>query len=191
MTARERRPIELLSLHDDLNSAGHAWHTDLLSFAVVPASGSTARVLGIPEGAAVYAIERLRSARNVPVALMRHEVPVSVVLFTREDLEQRGLYEILRSHDAEPRATSETIGARAATVTEARILKESPGAALLTMQRSAYDKHGMIVEYGRHVYRPSLCTFQVTLTSSQVAYGNPLEAWTLPVSGFLSFRPFS
>jgi hypothetical protein len=21
--------------------------------------------------------------------------------------------------------------------------------------------------------------------------GNPLEAWTLPVSGFLSFRPFS
>ena len=167
MTARKRHPIELLSLHDDLNSAGHGWHTDLLSFAVVPASGSTARVLGIPEGAAVYAIERLRSARNIPVALMRHEVPASVVSFTREDLEQRDLYEILRSHDAEPRATSETIGARAATVAEARILKESPGAALLTMRRTAYDEHGRTVEHGRHVYRPSLCTFQVTLTTAK------------------------
>ncbi|MFY9929269.1 MAG: UTRA domain-containing protein, partial [Streptosporangiaceae bacterium] len=168
VTARGRRPIELLSLRDDLNSAGHGWHTDLLSFGVVTAAGSTARVLGIPEGAAVYAIERLRYARNVPVALMRHEVPAAIVSFTREDLEQRGLYEILRSHDAEPRATSETIGARAATVAEARILEEFPGAALLTMQRTAYDEHGRTVEHGQHVYRPSFCTFQVTLTSSEV-----------------------
>jgi DNA-binding GntR family transcriptional regulator len=166
VTARGRRPVELLGLRDDLNSTGHGWHMDLLSFAVVTASASTARVLGIPEGATVYAIERLRYARNVPVALMRHEVPASLVSFIREDLEQRGLYEILRSHDAEPRATSETIGARAATVAEARMLEEFPGAALLTMQRTAYDQYGRTVEHGLHVYRPSFCTFQVTLTSS-------------------------
>jgi GntR family transcriptional regulator len=165
MTARASRPIELFSLRDDLNSAGHGWHTDLLSFAVVTASASTARVLGIPEGAAVYAIERLRYTHNVPVALIHHEVPASVVSFTREDMEQRGLYEILRSHDAEPRATNETIGAQAATAAEARILQESPGGALLTMQRTAYDEHGRVVEHGLHLYRPSFCIFQFTLTS--------------------------
>ncbi len=65
VTARVRRPIELASLYDDLNIAGHEWHTGVLSFAVVTASGSTARALSIPEGAAVYAIEGLRYARNV------------------------------------------------------------------------------------------------------------------------------
>ncbi len=168
-----RRPgqpaAELVSLREDLNGAGRGWRTGLLSFAVVPASGSIARVLGILPGATVYAIERLRYERHVPVAVMRHEVPASVASFTREDLEQRGLYEILRSHDAEPRATSETIGARAATVGEARMLAESPGAALLTMQRSVYDEHGRTVAHGLHSYRPAVFTFHVTLTSSDPA----------------------
>jgi DNA-binding GntR family transcriptional regulator len=52
---------------------------------------------------------------------MRHEVPASIVTFTKEDLERRGLYDILRSHGAAPQIVSETIGARAATAAEARI----------------------------------------------------------------------
>ena len=75
VTARVRRPVELASLYDDLNSAGHQWHTRVLSFAVVTASGSTARALSIPPGAAVYAIERLRYARNIPVASIRYKSP--------------------------------------------------------------------------------------------------------------------
>jgi hypothetical protein len=59
---------------------------------------------------------------------------------------------------------SETIGARAATAVEARILKETRGAPLLTMERTAYDKHGRGVEHALHVYRASLCTFEVTRT---------------------------
>jgi hypothetical protein len=42
---------------------------------------------------------------------------------------------------------SETIGARAVTAVEARILKETRGAPLLTMERTAYDKHGRGVEH--------------------------------------------
>jgi hypothetical protein len=53
--------------------------------------------------------------------LIRHEVPASIVTFTKEDLERRGLYDILHSHGAAPRIVSETIGARAATAVEARI----------------------------------------------------------------------
>ena len=96
MIARVCRPVELASLYDDLNIAGREWQTRVLSFAVLTASGSIAHALSIPEDAAVYAVKRLRYARDVPVALMRHEVPASIVTFTHEDLEQRGLYEILR-----------------------------------------------------------------------------------------------
>ena len=121
MTAKVRRPIELASLYDDLNTAGRDSRTSVLSFTIVKASASTARALSIPEGVAVYAVERLRYVRNIPLALMRHEVPASIVTFTVKDLEKRGLHEILRSHGAAPRIVSETIGARAATAAEARI----------------------------------------------------------------------
>ena len=166
VTAKVRRPIELASLYDDPNTAGRDSRTSVLSFTIVKASDSTARALGIPDGVAVYAVERLRYVRNIPLALMRHEVPASIVTFTEKDLEKRGLHEILRSHGAAPRIVSETIAARAATAPEARILKETRGAPLLTMERTAYDEHGRAVEHGLHLYRASLCTFEVTQTSS-------------------------
>jgi GntR family transcriptional regulator len=166
VAAKVRRPVELTSLYDDLNSAGREPHTTVLSFEVVEASDATAHALGIPEGVAVYAIERLRYAGDKPLALMRNVVPASVVTLTKEDLESRGLYEILRTNAAAPRIASETIGARAASAAEARMLKESRGAPLLTMERTAYDDHGRAVEHGEHIYRASLYTFELTLTSS-------------------------
>ena len=97
---------------------------------------------------------------------MRHEVPASIVTFTEKDLEKRGLHEILRSHGAAPGSSARRSGARAATAAEARILKETRGAPLLTMERTAYDEHGRAVEHGLHLYRASLCTFEVTQEGS-------------------------
>jgi DNA-binding GntR family transcriptional regulator len=42
---------------------------------------------------------------------------------------------------------TQVIGARAAAATEARILHEKRGAALLTMTRTAWDAGGQILEY--------------------------------------------
>ncbi len=128
VTAKVRLPVELTSLYDDLNAARLEPHTRVLSFAVAEASDATAHALSIPERVAVYAIERLRFTGDTPLALMRNEVPAAVVTLTKDDLESRSLYEILRSHGAAPRIGSETIGARAATAAEARILKDTRGA---------------------------------------------------------------
>jgi DNA-binding GntR family transcriptional regulator len=166
VTDRARRPIELAGLYDDLDTAGSGWRTSVLSFAVVEASGRTADALGILEGAAVYAIERLRRARNVPLALMRYQVPASIATFSRDDLERQGMHEILRRHGAAPQVTREKVGARVATAAEARILNEAHGALLLTMERTAYDADGRAVERGLHVYRASLFKFDVIETSS-------------------------
>jgi GntR family transcriptional regulator len=46
------------------------------------------------------------------------------------------------------------LGARAATTKEASELEEDRKAALLTMERVAYDDHGAAVEYGKHMLPP-------------------------------------
>jgi len=57
----------------------------------------------------------------------------------------------------------QTIGARAATTEEAARLDEEEGAALLTMQHTAYDDTGRPVEYGTHLYRASRYAFDFQL----------------------------
>jgi DNA-binding GntR family transcriptional regulator len=58
---------------------------------------------------------------------------------------------------------SQVVGARAATTAEARLLAESRGAPLLTMRRTAYDDAGRVVEFGDHVYRASVYSFEFVL----------------------------
>jgi GntR family transcriptional regulator len=57
----------------------------------------------------------------------------------------------------------QTVGARIAAPEEAERLGEPEGAALLTMQRTAYDDTGRAVEYGSHVYRASRYSFDFQL----------------------------
>jgi DNA-binding GntR family transcriptional regulator len=61
------------------------------------------------------------------------------------------------------RVAHQRIGARLARAEEARLLEEAPRAALLTMQRTAFDDVGVPVEFGRHVYRASRYDFETTL----------------------------
>jgi DNA-binding GntR family transcriptional regulator len=162
---RVRRPIELTSLFDDLTKANQTPSTDVLSFEVEQAAGRIAHALAVPEGTEVYSIERLRYSEGQPLALMRNHVPVQIVELTADLLRERGLYQILRARGIVPRIASQTIGARVARGREAKILAESRGAPLLTMVRTAHDEMGRAVEYGDHVYRASLYSFELTLTS--------------------------
>ena len=74
-----RRPVELSSLYDDLTKAGRVPATTVLSVEVRPASDTVAQALGIPDGAEVTRIERVRWADGEPLALMRNDVPVEVL----------------------------------------------------------------------------------------------------------------
>lgn len=160
-----RRPVELSSLYDDLYSAGKRPRTDVLSFATEEPSELVAQALGVSLESKVYAFERLRYAGDEPLSIMRNWVPVDVVDLDADALRERGFYQILRTSGITLKIASESIGGRAARAAEARLLNEKPGAPLLTMTRTAYDETGRAVEYGSHVYRASLYTFEITLTS--------------------------
>ena len=161
--SRVRRQVELTSLYDDLHRAHRQPRTEVLSFATITAPPEVALALNLAAGTDVVAIERLRYAEDEPLALMHNYLPAGLADITPQRLADRGLYQLLREGGVQMRIADQTIGARKATTTEARLLDEPRGAPLLTMARTAYDHAGHAVEYGSHVYRASRYSFELTL----------------------------
>jgi GntR family transcriptional regulator len=160
-----RRPLGLTSLYEDLAESGQRPQTRVLTNEIVPASSAVAQALELEEGADVVHLVRLRTAGDQPIAKLINYLPVELVELPTDDVERRGLYELLRSAGVRLHSATQTIGARKATAEEARLLNEARGAALLTMQRNAYDDHSRPVEHGSHVYAASRYSFQTQLLS--------------------------
>jgi DNA-binding GntR family transcriptional regulator len=157
-----RRSVELTSLYEDLARAGEAPTTTVLSLERVPAPADIAGELDISEGEEVVVLRRLRRSRGEPLALMTNYLPGRFHP-TEEELTGRGLYQYLRAQGVHLRVAHQRIGARLARAEESRLLEEPPRAALLTMERTAFDDQGAAVECGRHVYRASRYDFETTL----------------------------
>jgi DNA-binding GntR family transcriptional regulator len=157
-----RRSVELTSLYDDLARAGEAPTTEVLALDRVPAAADVAEELDVPVGEEVVVVRRLRRSHGEPLALLTNHLPGRFSP-TVEELTELGLYQYLRVRGVHLRVAHQRIGARLARSEEARLLEEPPRAALLTMQRVAFDDKGDPVELGRHVYRASRYDFETTL----------------------------
>ncbi|MDN3249639.1 GntR family transcriptional regulator [Streptomyces sp. DSM 42143] len=158
-----RRPLELSSLYDDLEAAGQGPTTRVVRNEDVPAPADVAAALGVAEGGEVTVLERLRLTHGQPVALLCNYLPAGLLDLDSARLESTGLYRLLRASGITLHSARQTVGARTATGEEAARLDEKEGAALLTMQRTAYDDTGRPVEYGTHVYRASRYAFDFQL----------------------------
>jgi DNA-binding GntR family transcriptional regulator len=160
-----RRPVELTSLYDDLRASRKDPRTEVLSIDKVPATDAVAHALGLEDGEDVLALERLRYADGQPLAVMRNWLPPGLVELDGGRLERAGLYQLMRSAGINLHLASQTIGARAASGPEARLLQASKGEPLLTMQRTTYNENGQPVELGDHLYRASLYSFEIVLVT--------------------------
>ncbi|MFJ2812882.1 GntR family transcriptional regulator [Streptomyces sp. NPDC091279] len=158
-----KRPLELSSLYDDLESAGQGPSTCVLRNERAPASADVAAALGIAEGGEVVVLERLRSTHGQPMAYLCNYLPAALLDLDTARLEATGLYRMLRTAGITLHSARQTVGARSAAPEEATRLDEEPGAAVLTMQRTAYDDTGRAVEYGAHIYRASRYSFDFQL----------------------------
>lgn len=158
-----RRSLQLSSLHDDLTREGQRPSTKLLSLTHTEASADIAAAMNLPAGEPVIQIVRLRSAMEQPIAKMTNFLPAGLVEVSAEALESRGLYDLLRAAGIHLHSATQVIGARSAYAAEARLLGESRSAALLTMQRTTYDDHGAVVEYGNHIYAATRYSFSMSL----------------------------
>ncbi|BDZ40365.1 GntR family transcriptional regulator [Microbacterium suwonense] len=159
------RQVELTSLYEDLRSTQHDPATQVLTHDVRPATDDVAEHLGIPVGSPVLYMRRLRSTDGIPVAVMENYLPEGLTDISRAQLEEQGLYQILRSRGVTIRVAKQRIGARSEHGDEAELLDVDRGSPLLTMQRTAYDAAGSAVEFGTHCYRPDMYSFETTLVA--------------------------
>jgi DNA-binding GntR family transcriptional regulator len=161
---RMKRPMELTSLFDDLTRSDQKPGTRVLERALVPAPAPVAERLGVATGTEVLHLERLRSARAKPLALLRNWLPAGLApALSREALETRGLYELMRGTGVHLRVATQRIGARGASAPESRLLGLRRGAPLLTMERVAYDGSGGAVEFGSHAYNAETYSVEMTV----------------------------
>ncbi len=158
-----RRNVELTSLYDDLRRSGRQPTTRVLHIGRETAPDHVAGQLSLASGSQVTRVDRLRLTGDQPLAVMCNYLPDDFDEMDAAQLESGGLYEYLRHRGVHIRIAHQRIGARPATPKEASLLKERAGAPLLTMQRTAFDDVGRAVEYGSHVYRPEMYSFEVTL----------------------------
>jgi len=159
-----KRPMDLTSLFDDLARSDQRPGTQVLARDVVPAAAAVAERLGLAAGSQVLHIERLRTARAEPLAVMRNWLPADLApVLTAEALESRGLYELMRGTGVHLRIATQRIGARRATAAEGRLLAVRKGAPLLTMERVTYDGSGRAVELGSHAYNAEAYSIEMTV----------------------------
>jgi GntR family transcriptional regulator len=163
------RDVELTSLYDDLAAAGQAPATQVIRNEVTHASDRVAAALQLPERALVNSLQRIRMADGEPIALMHNYLPAALVHLSIEMLEQHGLYELLRASGIRMSSATQRMCAKNASAAEARTLGETRGAALLTMERIAYDDTGRPVEFGQHLYRASRYAFTTSLPRAESA----------------------
>ncbi|MGB4135253.1 MAG: GntR family transcriptional regulator [Microbacterium sp.] len=159
------RQVELTSLYDDLQSAHHEPGTQVLAHEVIPADDVVAEALGIPPGTPVLRLRRRRSTDGVPVAVMENHLPAPLTDITVEQLESRGLYQILRARGVAISVAKQKIGARRAEADEHELLDIDTGGPVLTMERVSFDQSGAAVEFGHHCYRPDMYSFATTLVA--------------------------
>lgn len=158
------RDERLTSLNDDLAKAGKVPGTRLLEFVPVKitdddlADAIDADLNDIE----LIKIRRLRLADDMPLAILTNYLPQRYGI-TAEDLQQRGLYDCLRTLGVNLKIAHQRINARLMTDEEAALLDEQPPAACLTTERIAYDDTGAFVEFGRHVYRSEHYSIQSSL----------------------------
>ncbi|MBT2515197.1 GntR family transcriptional regulator [Arthrobacter sp. ISL-30] len=163
VSSQVRRPLELSSLYDDLTNNGKQPTTEVLSFSHEEADQPTLATLQLPAGSKVYHFTRLRKVGGKPLALMENWVRDDITKIDAETLSSEGLYAVLRRGGVNFRLASQRIGAMVANDYQAPLLETAMGSALVTMERTAVDDTGRMVETGHHVYRGDSYSFEMTL----------------------------
>lgn len=159
------RQVELTSLYEYLMNSHHEPSTSVITHSMVPATELVATSLGVSLGSDVVYMRRRRSTDGVTVAILENYLPPEFFDITTEQLEDRGLYQILRGRGVTIQIAQQKIGARRARGDEAEILDIDKGGPVLTMERVAFDNAGRAIEFGHHCYRPDMYSFATTLVA--------------------------
>ena len=161
------------TIEAQLAALGFESERQILGFAFVPAPAKVAEVLGVD---VVLEIKRLNLARRSvadkkspgdPFARVTVWCPEHLgARLSRRQVEASPLYELI---DVPLGGATQTIGASAASVADARLLAIPVGSPVLVCERVTRDREGKPVLFSEHVFPGHLTEFSVELPYAEAS----------------------
>ncbi|HEX3662904.1 MAG TPA: GntR family transcriptional regulator [Acidobacteriaceae bacterium] len=151
----EKDITHLCGFTAEMRALGIKASSRVLESETVSASPETAAQLGIPVGAPVFRLRRLRLADGLPVAVEQIQIPSAHFPgINGMDFSRLSLYQTLRTrYGIRVSRADEILEARAASNREAELLDIQPRASLLVISRTLWSADGLPVETAHSVYR--------------------------------------
>ena len=143
------------SFTNDMRARGLDPGARVISVRERPASSLVATQLQLDEGAPVIALNRVRTASGVPIAVEHTHLSAARFPGLAELMgDDQSLYAILSEHwSVEVATASHRVSAIALEDTDAALLDVPEGLPSFLVERAAYDASGGAIEWGRSRYR--------------------------------------
>jgi GntR family transcriptional regulator len=172
-------PNALLSFHQLAASRRLAAGARPLRSEVRPATISESELFEVAPGAALFALERLRTLDGLPVAVDHSLVPLAIAPELPEvDWAVESLYARLAAAGHAPVRADYAVEAQGADAPTAAALSLADGAPVLVAESLAHSAAGRVVDAGRIVYLGDRYRFRSTLLA--YAPAGPARGATRP-----------
>jgi len=165
------RPVERdlgspLSFSEDMRSRGMRPSSMRLGWGRVRPNEDEQEALGIGPDDSVYALERLRLADDIPMAIERAVMPESLALAVEGQLDTGSLHEAFQRIGRVPSRAHAEVTARKATRRERDLLELPSTAIVICERRTIFDQDGKPLERTVTRYASARYSFQAVLVRS-------------------------
>jgi GntR family transcriptional regulator len=163
----ERVPWDFQRLRgftEEMLSRGFVPSARVLSIDKMTPDTGVAQALGLARDQKVYRLKRLRLIDKKPVAVVTSFLPCHLFPgLEKHDFEAQSLYHVIEKLYGRPlQRADEIIGAASAEAEDAKILRTSPGQALLVIKETSYDTNNLPIEHSVSLLRGDRYTASVT-----------------------------
>jgi GntR family transcriptional regulator len=160
----EHALARLISTTELMEQRGWPLVTWFISIIQMPASAHIASALELGPEENIYELKRLQVVEDIPLSLQTAYLPVQLCPRLEDNDLTESLYRLLEiRYDLRLWTGQETLRARAATQSEARLLQVRPGTPVMYSERVSYASTGIPVEYLQAVWRGDRYDFKVAL----------------------------
>lgn len=145
---------QLTSYSEDLRAQGHTASGLIRELEYEPAGAEAAAALGLAPTDRVTRVDRVRIVNGEPLALEVARLPGELSGLRQHLVSRESLYAVLAAeYGIHPARSQDVVATALASPAEAEALHIEVGAALLSIQRTAYDASGLPVEFTRSAFR--------------------------------------
>ena len=167
-----------VSFADDVRSLGFEPYSEVLTARTEPASPHVARALGLPPGASVHYLERIRGADGVPLLLEQARLPADRLpgLLDHDFAGGASLWDALRQRYGLPvQRRQEVLSAVVPSEREARLLALRVRRPAIVFDGLAFAPDSVPIEFSRTVVSPERARYFVESSGDRVRSVTPLE----------------